>query len=120
MTHQIANQILIEDFVRWPMNVTYYGWEHCKWIQIYSLPWPSSKNDKRQLPIVRVGEDSSILSDVKRSAYMKHVIITDDGEETTPLIIEFGNAYEIISCLLIDIKLPFRIYKGGPKVIGQS
>ncbi|CAF3389771.1 unnamed protein product, partial [Rotaria sp. Silwood2] len=40
MTHQIANQILIKDFVRWPMNVIFYGIEHCRWIHIYSLLWP--------------------------------------------------------------------------------
>jgi hypothetical protein len=28
MTHQIDNQILIENFIRWPMNVTLYGDKH--------------------------------------------------------------------------------------------
>ncbi|CAF3164640.1 unnamed protein product [Rotaria sp. Silwood2] len=91
MTHQIANQILIKDFVRWPMNVIFY-------------------DDKRQIPIVRIGSNPSVLSDVKRYEYMKSVIIIKDNEFTL-LNTKFSHACEIISCLLADIKLPFRISK---------
>jgi len=111
MTHPIAKQILIKNFVRWPMNVTYYGREDCRWIHIYSLPWPENKNDKRQLPIVRVGSKPSVSSDVKRSAYMERVIITKD-DEFNLLNTEFGHACDMISyCSLNDIKLPCRISK---------
>ncbi|CAF4619718.1 unnamed protein product [Rotaria sp. Silwood1] len=70
ITHQMTKQILIENFVRWPMNITYYGMEHGRWIHIYSLPWASNKNDKQQLPIVRVESSPSVLSNVKRSAFL--------------------------------------------------
>ncbi|CAF3479703.1 unnamed protein product [Rotaria sp. Silwood1] len=110
ITHQIAKQILIEDFVRWPMNVTYYGIEHCKWIHIYSLPWPSNKNDKRHLPIVRVGSNTSVSSDVKKSAHRKYVTITKDHKFSL-LNTKLNHVCEIISSVLISIKLPFRIYK---------
>jgi hypothetical protein len=110
MTHQIVNQILIKDFVRWPMNVTFYGIENSRWIHIYSLPWPSNKYDQRQVPVVRVGSNPSVSSDVKRSTYKKHMIITEDNEFTL-LNTDFGHVCEIISCLSIDIKLPFRISK---------
>jgi hypothetical protein len=119
MTHQIANQIFIGDFVRWPMNVTFYGAEDCRWVHVYSLPWPSNKNDKRQLPVVRGGSKPSVSLDVKRSAYKKYMIITkdddddddDDDDEFTILNTEFSHVCEIISCILIDVKLPFRISK---------
>ncbi|CAF4080143.1 unnamed protein product [Rotaria sp. Silwood2] len=58
ITHQIANEILIENFVRWPMNITYYGMKDRRYIHIYPLPWSLNKNDKRQLPVVGVGSDS--------------------------------------------------------------
>ncbi|CAF3986729.1 unnamed protein product, partial [Rotaria sp. Silwood1] len=110
ITHQMTKQILIENFVRWPMNITYYGMEHGRWIHIYSLPWPSNKNDKRQLPIVRVESSPSVSSNVKRSACRKYMIITK-YDKFSLLNTEFDHVYEVISSILIDIKLPFRIYK---------
>jgi hypothetical protein len=39
MTHQINENTIIEDFIRWPMNIVNYE----KYIHIYSLPWPSTR-----------------------------------------------------------------------------
>ncbi|CAF1319903.1 unnamed protein product [Rotaria sordida] len=80
ITHHITKRNLIKNFVQWPMNVTYYGTKNFRWVHIYSLPWPANKNDKRQLPVVRYGSNSSVSSDVKRSACRKWVIITKDDE----------------------------------------
>ncbi|CAF2835513.1 unnamed protein product [Rotaria sp. Silwood2] len=74
MTYRINDELLIEDFVRWPMNVTHYFNENSKWIHIYSLPWPSNKNDQRRLPIVENGYKTLIGSDIK------HLNITKSDE----------------------------------------
>ncbi|CAF5166345.1 unnamed protein product, partial [Rotaria sp. Silwood1] len=96
ITHQITKQILIENFVRWSMNITYYCSKNCRWIHIYSLSWPSNKNDKRYLPIVRVGSSTLVSSDIKRSAYKKYVTITKD-DKLSLLNTEFDHVCEIIS-----------------------
>jgi hypothetical protein len=106
MTHQIVNQIIIKDFIRWPMNVTFYGIENSRWIHIYSLPWPLNKNDKREIPIIRIGLNSSVSSDVKTSKYIKQKIITKDNQFNL-----LNDVSEIISFILINIKLPFHINK---------
>jgi hypothetical protein len=110
MTRQITNHKLIEDFVRWPMNVTFYGLDHCRWIHIYSLPWPSNENDTRQLPVVRIGSKPSVSSHVKSAELIQYVLITKE-RELTKLNTKFSHDCEIISRILIDIKLPFRISK---------
>jgi len=74
MTHRIVDQTSIEDFIQWPMNfVFYYSNENCKWLHVFSLPWPLNKYDKRKLPIVKSGCNTS---DVKRAEYINHLIIT--------------------------------------------
>jgi hypothetical protein len=57
MTHQINEYTIIEDFIRWPMNIVNYE----KYVHIYSLPWPSSRNDQRELPLI---DGKSITSDM--------------------------------------------------------
>ncbi len=52
MTHRINENTIIEDFIRWPMNSINYSNENNKWIHIYSLPWPSSRDDQRELPLI--------------------------------------------------------------------
>jgi hypothetical protein len=74
------------------------------------LPWPSSKDDQRRLPIVNSGCDTSVTSDVKRAEYMDHVMITK-YEELFQLKTRFRRAREITNCLSIDIELPARISK---------
>jgi hypothetical protein len=110
MTHRISENIFIEEFVRWPMKNVFYENENYKWIHLFSLPWPSSKDDQRRLPIVNSGCDTSVTSDVKRAEYMDHVMITK-YEELFQLKTRFRRAREITNCLSIDIELPARISK---------
>jgi hypothetical protein len=110
MTHRIVDQVLIEDFARWPMTNILYENENCKWIHIYSLPWPSSKDDKRELPIVTSRCNTSVRSDVKKAEYMDHVMITTQ-EELSQLNTRFHRARQITTCLSIDSQLPLRIHK---------
>ena len=80
MTHLIEKAILVEDFLRWPMVDVYYGSESYSWIDIYSLPWPSSRNDKRTLPIDRYqGSKRSVTSDVRISHYTKRLLVTNSN-----------------------------------------
>ncbi len=110
MTHRMSENTLMEDFLQWPMNNVYYDNEDVKWIHIYSLPWPSSKDDKRELPVVKSGSNLSVTSDVKRCEYVKHVLITKQ-EEFSALETRLRRACEIRTCLSIEIELPSRIYK---------
>jgi hypothetical protein len=43
MTHQITENTIIEDFVRWSMSIVNYSNENNKCVHIYSLPWPSTR-----------------------------------------------------------------------------
>ncbi|CAF1222920.1 unnamed protein product [Adineta steineri] len=110
MTHQMTGDLLIQDFHRWPMNVIFYGMEHSKWIHIYSLPWPASKNDQRRLPIVRIGSKLPVSSEAKRYEYRRYAVITE-GYDFSPLNTEFRYSYKMLTSLSIDIKLPLRIHK---------
>jgi hypothetical protein len=107
VTHRIIDQSLIEDFIRWPMETVFYSNENCKWVHIYSLPWPSNKDDKRRLPMEC---NTSVTSNVKRSEYMNHVMITKSNE-LFQLKTDFIRACQITTCLSIDMKLPFKISK---------
>jgi hypothetical protein len=37
ITHRISDTTLIEDLLRWPMNVVFYGNENCKWIHGHQI-----------------------------------------------------------------------------------
>lgn len=105
------NIISVKDFVRWPMICVYYGNEHYPWIHIYSLPWPSSRYDKRELPIIRhFPSKQSVTSDVKISQYTKQILVTR-SEQYSQLKNEYIRVRELSICLSIDIELPLRIYK---------
>ncbi|CAF4987256.1 unnamed protein product, partial [Rotaria sp. Silwood1] len=110
VTHQISDKLLVEDFIRWPMNVTYYFNENSKWIHIYSLPWPSNKDDQRRLPIVKNGYMTTVGSDVKQAEHMKHVKITK-SDELIELETRFHRVCKITTCFSINRKLPERITK---------
>ncbi len=75
-----------------------------------SLPWASSRDDRRTLPVHRYGSNSSVTSDVKISEYLNDVIITK-SEEFIQLKTEFIRTRQLITCLSIDIELPLRISK---------
>ncbi|CAF3302282.1 unnamed protein product, partial [Rotaria sp. Silwood2] len=110
MTHRITDSKLIEDFIQWPMNIVFYENGNVQWVHIFSLPWPSNKNDKRQLPIVRNGYNTSVTSNVKQTKYMTHVLITKHNQ-LNQLKKHFRRVNQITTCLFIDIKLPSRISK---------
>ncbi|CAF4801097.1 unnamed protein product, partial [Rotaria sp. Silwood2] len=80
MTHRLVDQILIGDFTRWSMHVVVNENKDCKWVHIYSLPWPSNKDDKRRLPIVKGECNTSVRSDVKIFEWIDHVLITKPSE----------------------------------------
>ncbi len=100
MTHQITENTIIENFIRWPMSIVNYE----KYVHIYSLPWPSTKDDQRDL------KDESIKSDVPISRYMRDVIITK-FEEFSELERQYPRVRQLTTCLSIDIELPQRISK---------
>jgi hypothetical protein len=110
MIHRIIDQQLIEDYTRWPMDIVYYENENSQWIHIYSLPWPSSKDDQRRLPIVQSAYNTSVQSDVKRSEYMEHVLITK-SEEFCQLKTKFIRVRQLKTGLPIQIELTQRISK---------
>jgi hypothetical protein len=60
MTHRINEKTIIDDFIRWQMNLIDYENENSQWIHIYSLPWPSSRDDQRELPIIDGTSDVNI------------------------------------------------------------
>jgi hypothetical protein len=110
MTHKIIDQTSIEDFILWPMNIVFYQNENSDWLHIYSLPWPSNKHDKRQLPIVEDGCNTSVILEVERTQYIKHVKITKH-DELVQLNTRFPRASQITIDFSIDIKLLSRISK---------
>ncbi|CAF3652660.1 unnamed protein product [Rotaria sp. Silwood1] len=110
VTHQISDKLLVEDFIRWPMNVTYYFNENSKWIHIYSLPWPLNKDDQRRLPIVKNGYMTTVGSDVKQAEHMEHMKITK-SDELIELETRFHRVCKITTCFSINRKLPERITK---------
>ncbi len=110
MTHRIGDQTLVEDFTGWKMDSVYYENENSGWIHIYSLPWPSNKDDKRQLPIIKDGSNRSVRSNVGQSQYMKDVMITT-ANQLSELKTRYHRAYQIKTCLPIDIELPSTISK---------
>jgi hypothetical protein len=79
------------------MNIVNYE----KYVHIYSLPWPSTKDDQR---------DGSIKSDVKICRYMRDVII-NKVEEFSELERYYPRVRQLTTCLSIDIELPLRIFK---------
>jgi hypothetical protein len=92
------------------MNFVNYETENSKWIHIYSLPWPSSRDDQRRLTIIQNGCNTSVKSDVKRFEYMEHVLITK-SEEFFQLKTKFIRARQLTTSSPIDIELPRRISK---------
>lgn len=108
MTHQITENTILEDFVRWPMN--FINYENNQWIHIYALPWPSSKDDQRELPFLKDGSNLSVKSDIKICQYIKEVIITK-SEQLSSLEKNYPRVHQLTICLSIDIKLPQRISK---------
>ncbi|CAF1186338.1 unnamed protein product [Rotaria sordida] len=110
MTHRIMTKTFIKDFIQWPMNVVFYANESSQWVHIFSVPWPSNKNDKRRLPIINSGCNTSVLPSVKRDEHMDHVKITMKND-LYQLKTRFYRAYQLTTCLTIDIVLPQRISK---------
>ncbi|CAF3198659.1 unnamed protein product, partial [Rotaria sp. Silwood2] len=108
VTHRVVDQTVIEDFTRWPMHVVFNENKDYKWVHIYSLPWPSNKDDKRRLPIVKGEYNTSVPSDVKIFECMDHVLITKSSE-LSQLKTRFCRAYKITTSISIDITLPERI-----------
>jgi hypothetical protein len=100
MTHQITENTIIENFIRWPMSIVNYD----KYVHIYSLPWPSTKDDQRELPFLKDKPD------VQLSRYMKEVINTKP-EEFSEFERYYPRVRQLTTCLSIDIELPQRIYK---------
>jgi hypothetical protein len=88
----------------------FYENDNCGWIHIYSLPWPSSKEDKRQLPVVKDGYNRSVRSDVEQYEYIKDVTITTVNQ-LIELKRHFRRVCQITTRLPIDIQLPLRISK---------
>ncbi len=77
MTHRITENTIIEDFIRWPMSIVNYE----KYVHIYSLPWPSSRNDQRELPTtsdmnIRLPISSSI--EIKFSSRITRLILNKE------------------------------------------
>ena len=102
MTHLITEKTVVEDFVRWPMN--FVKDEDRKYLHIYSLPWPSSKDDRRKFLFL---EDQS---DGKISPYVKDIIITK-SEQFFELEKYYPRVRRLRTSLPIEIKLPQRISK---------
>ncbi|CAF4793616.1 unnamed protein product [Rotaria sp. Silwood1] len=110
MTHRIVDQTLTESFIQWPMNVGYYeNLNHC-WIHIYSLPWPSNKDDKRELPIVKDALNRTVQSGIGPSECVTDIMITN-GNQWTELKTQFRRVCQLRTCLPINIELPLRISK---------
>ncbi|CAF4442859.1 unnamed protein product, partial [Adineta steineri] len=78
MTHRIneEDQEFIQCYCQWPMNIIFYENEGCKWVHIYSSPWPSNKNDQRRLPLVKSGCYTTIDSTIQRPQYIDHLLIS--------------------------------------------
>ncbi|CAF2988735.1 unnamed protein product [Rotaria sp. Silwood2] len=110
MTHRINDQKLIEDFIQWSINIVVHKNENFKLVHTHSLLWPSKKDDKRQLPIVRSGCNTSVTSNVKQTEYMNHLLITKHNR-LYELKTRFCRVCQITTCLLIDIQLTLRISK---------
>ncbi|CAF4788471.1 unnamed protein product, partial [Rotaria sp. Silwood2] len=92
------------------MNIVSYENGNAQWVHIFSLLWPSNKDDKRQLPIVRTVYNISVTSNVKQTKYMTHVLIAKHNQ-LNQLKKHFRRVSQITTCLFIDIKLPSRISK---------
>jgi hypothetical protein len=81
-----------------------YENENCKYVHIYSLPWPSNKDDKRELPFFKDGSNLTVKSDVKICQYIKEIFITQ-SEEFSQLEKCYSRVRQIRTCLSIDIQL---------------
>ncbi|CAF3831904.1 unnamed protein product [Rotaria sp. Silwood1] len=118
MTYRLVDKILIEDFNRWSMHAVFNENKDYKWVHIYSLPWPSNKGDKRQLPIVQDEYNTLVQSDVKIFEWMDHVLITKPSE-LIQLKTRFRRARNITTDIPIDIALPERIFTSTTNIIVQ-
>ncbi|CAF1511324.1 unnamed protein product [Rotaria sp. Silwood1] len=110
MTHRIGNQISIDDFIIWTMDIVFYENENIRWIHLFSLPWPSNRQDKREVPIINGKYNISVTSDVKYTHYLNHVNITTN-DEMLDIDEKFSRIRELTTCLSINMKLPRRISK---------
>ncbi|CAF2965113.1 unnamed protein product, partial [Rotaria sp. Silwood2] len=110
MTHRISDKTLIEDFIQWTMNYIFYEIEDTKWIHIYSLPWPSTREDKREIPVVNGQYNISVTSDVKFALYMNDVNIARENE-LLEMNRVFSQVRQLRTCLSINMILPQRISK---------
>jgi hypothetical protein len=110
MTHRMSEKTLVENFLRYSMNNVYYGHDDVEWIHIYSLPWPSHREDKREIPVVNGNYHLSVTSDVQSMEYINDVHITKEND-----MLEMSKRFRAIrqlrTCLPIEIKLPRRISK---------
>ncbi|CAF4680448.1 unnamed protein product [Rotaria sp. Silwood2] len=92
------------------MEVVFYENEKCKGIHIYSLPWPSTREDKREIPVVNGQYNISVTSDVKFALYMNDVNIARENE-LLEMNRVFSQVRQLRTCLSINMILPQRISK---------
>ncbi|CAF1285981.1 unnamed protein product [Adineta steineri] len=110
VTQKVSKKKCFKDFIQWPMDVVYYKDEKIKYMHVFSLPWPFNKDDKRKLPFVEDGYNTSVTSNVKQSQYMKNLTIIKSND-LFRLNTDFSCVYKIITYLSINIKLPPQITK---------
>ncbi|CAF1038998.1 unnamed protein product [Adineta ricciae] len=100
MTHQISDQTVPKDFLRWPMVIKTYG----ERIHIYSLPWPSNKYDRREIPA------ESEATDLNHSKYKKHLLVTNNTQ-FHQFNKYFAHVDQITTSLPLHIQLPWHVTK---------
>ncbi|CAF2729715.1 unnamed protein product [Rotaria sp. Silwood2] len=90
------------------MNIVFYEHENARWIHLFSVPWPSNRQDQRKVPIINGKYNISVTSDVKYTHYINHVNITTN-DEMLKINEKFNRVRELTTCLSIDRKLPRHI-----------
>ncbi|CAM4978195.1 unnamed protein product [Rotaria socialis] len=104
--YTMAHREKIEDFRQWSLRSVYYEHDNVKWIHMFSVPWPSNQQDKREVPIINGNYHLSVISDVKYTHYLNYVnIITED--EMLEIKEEFSRSRQLqISKLILSAETP--------------
>ncbi len=97
MTHQINENTIIENFIRWRMSIVNYE----KYVHIYSLPWPSSRDDQRELPTtsdmnIRLPISSSI--EMKFSSRITRLILNKETRKKISIVFQVNKIVFFVSC----------------------